>query len=54
MHRVGLTKARAMIYHMRDMRRTPAQSETIADALLALACACGSLVLWLLMGAMLC
>jgi len=43
-----------MTYHMRDMkRRTPAQSETLADAMLALACACGALVLWLLMGAML-
>lgn len=45
-----------MTYHMRDMKRTPAlaESETLAQAMLALACACGALVLCLLMGAALC
>lgn len=44
-----------MTYHMRDMKRTaPAQPpETLADALLALACAAGAVVLWLILGAML-
>lgn len=40
-----------MTYHMRDMRRTPAQSETLTDALLALACAAGAVVLWFILGA---
>ena len=44
-----------MTYHMRDMkRRTPAESETLAQAMLALACACGALVLWLILGAAIC
>ena len=44
-----------MTYHMRDMKhRTPAESETIAESMLALACACGALVLWLILGAAIC
>ena len=45
-----------MTYHMRDMKRTPAptESETLAQSMLALACACGALVLWLILGAALC
>jgi hypothetical protein len=44
-----------MTYHMRDMKRAaPAQPpETLTDALLALACAAGAVVLWLLLGAVL-
>jgi hypothetical protein len=41
-----------MTYHMRDMknlgRRPP---ETLTDALLALACAAGAVVLWFILGA---
>jgi hypothetical protein len=41
-----------MTYHMRDMKNIkPQPPETLADVLLALACACGSLVLWLILGA---
>ena len=44
-----------MTYHMRDMKNAGAQPpETPADALLALTCAAGSVVLWLLLGAALC
>ena len=45
-----------MTYHMRDMKRPPApvESETLAQAMLALACACGALMLWLILGAALC
>jgi hypothetical protein len=41
-----------MTYHMRDMKNTGARPpETLTDALLALALAAGSVVLWLLLGA---
>lgn len=41
-----------MTYHMRDMkRRTPAESETLAQSMLALACAAGAVVLWFILGA---
>ena len=44
-----------MTYHMRDMKTpAPAESETLAQSMLALACACGALVLWLILGAALC
>jgi hypothetical protein len=44
-----------MTYHMRDMKNAGARPpETLTDALLALACAAGSVVLWLLLGAALC
>ena len=41
-----------MLYHMRDMKNTKPQSpKTVTDALLALACAAGAVVLWLALGA---
>ena len=55
LHRAGLTRGAVMRYHMRDMKTpAPAESETLAQSMLALTCACGALMLCLLMGAALC
>ena len=41
-----------MIYHMRDMKNIkPQPPEPLTDALLALACAAGAVVLWFILGA---